>query len=86
MFAYLIGMYTHTHSEFSHTHKHTHTLSLSLLLCTFFQLAPALPDPFPIPMLKVDIERSLSEKKLCADDRKYIVRVLATVLLTFKTH
>ena len=41
-----------------------------------------LPDPFPIPMLKVDVEKSLSEKKLCADDRKYIVHVLATVLLT----
>ena len=33
-------------------------------------------------MLKMDVEKSLSEKKLCADDRKYIVRVLATVLLT----
>ena len=41
-----------------------------------------LPDPFPIPMFKMDVEQSLSEKKLCADDRKYIVRVLATVLLT----
>lgn len=30
----------------------------------------------------MDVEKSLSEKKLCADDRKYIVRVLATVLLT----
>ena len=42
----------------------------------------ALPDPFPIPMFKIDVEKSLCEKKLCADDRKYIVRVLATVLLT----
>ena len=33
-------------------------------------------------MLKADVERSLSKKKLCADDRMYIVRVLATVLLT----
>ena len=41
-----------------------------------------MPDPFPIPMLKMDVEKSLSEKKLCADDRKYIVHVLATVLLT----
>ena len=39
----------------------------------------ALPDPFPMPMLKIDVEESLSD---CADDRKYIVRVLATVLLT----
>lgn len=41
-----------------------------------------LPDPFPVPMLKEEVEKSLTEKKLCADDRKYIVRVLATVLLT----
>lgn len=41
-----------------------------------------LPDPFPVPMFKMEVERSLSERKLCADDRKYIVRVLATVLLT----
>ena len=33
-------------------------------------------------MFKMDVEKSLSEKKLCADDRKYIVWVLATVLLT----
>lgn len=33
-------------------------------------------------MFKMDVEKSMSEKKLCADDRKYIVRVLATVLLT----
>lgn len=41
-----------------------------------------LPDPFPVPMLKEEVEKSLIEKKLCGDDRKYIVRVLATVLLT----
>ena len=41
-----------------------------------------LPDPFPVPMMKEEVEQSLSKKKLCADDRKYMVRVLATVLLT----
>lgn len=40
------------------------------------------PDPFPIPMLKEEVETSLNQKKLCADDRKYIVHVLSTVLLT----
>ena len=35
-----------------------------------------------MPMLKIDVEESLSDRKLCADDRKYTVRVLATVLLT----
>ena len=46
------------------------------------QVTAKVPDPFPVPMLKEDVEKSLSQKKLCADDRKYIVRVLATVLLT----
>lgn len=40
------------------------------------------PDPFPIPTFKEEVEISLGKKKVCTDDRKYIVRVLATVLLT----
>ena len=34
-------------------------------------------------MFKEEVETSLSHRKLCDDDRKYIVRVLATVLLTY---
>jgi len=33
-------------------------------------------------MFKEEVETSLSHRKLCDDDRKYVVRVLATVLLT----
>ena len=41
------------------------------------------PNPFPIPMFRVDTEANLKDKKLGDDDRKYIVRVLATVLCTY---
>ena len=40
------------------------------------------PDPFPIPMFKQDVEESLEKKKMPNDDRKYMCRVLATVLQT----
>ena len=39
-------------------------------------------DPFPVPMFKQDVEESLAEKKFTDDDRKYMCRVLATVLQT----
>jgi len=41
-----------------------------------------LPDPFPVPTFKEDTEESLQHKKLTDNDRKYMVRVLATVLQT----
>lgn len=41
------------------------------------------PNPFPIPMFRVDTQANLKDKKLGDDDRKYIVRVLATVLCTY---
>ena len=34
-------------------------------------------------MFRVDTEENLKDKKLGDDDRKYIVRVLATVLCTY---
>lgn len=41
------------------------------------------PDPFPVPMFKQDVEESLAEKKFTDDDRKYMCRVLGTVLQTY---
>lgn len=49
--------------------------------CTLTLQGP--PEPFPIPMFKEEVEKSLSKKKPCNEDRKYMVRVLATVLLTY---
>ena len=45
------------------------------------QVTAKVPDPFPVPMLKEDVEKS-QVRKNCAGDRKYIVHVLATILLT----
>ena len=41
------------------------------------------PDPFPVPMFKQDVEESLAKKIFTDDDRKYICRVLATMLQTY---
>ena len=41
------------------------------------------PNPFPIPMFRVDTQKNLKDKKLGDDDRKYIIRVLATMLCTY---
>ena len=41
------------------------------------------PDPFPIPVFRAHTQHSLDKKKLADDDRKYIVRVLATMLCTY---
>lgn len=40
------------------------------------------PDPFPVPMFKEDVEEALAKRKLSDDNRKYMCRVLATVLQT----
>lgn len=41
------------------------------------------PDPFPIPRFRADTEQNLAQRKLADDDRRYMVRVLATVLCTY---
>ena len=41
------------------------------------------PDPFPIPTFRKSTEANFSAKKLADDDRKYVVRTLATMLCTY---
>ena len=41
------------------------------------------PIDFPIPTFRPSTEESLEKERLADDDRKYIVRVLATVLTTY---
>ena len=43
------------------------------------------PNPFPIPMFRVDTEANLKDKKLGDDDRKYKCLLLYCVL-TYKGH
>ena len=40
-----------------------------------------LPDPFPIPHFRDHTQKKLENKQFDSDDRKYMVRVLATMLL-----
>ena len=42
-----------------------------------------MPDPFPIPIFREATEANLSNKRVAHDDRKYIVRVLATMLCSY---
>ena len=48
--------------------------------------AKLLPDPFPIPIFRRGTEEALKNKKFDLDDRRYMVRVLATMLLTYVQH
>ena len=41
------------------------------------------PNPFPIPVFRVDTQTNLKDKKLGDDDRKYIICVLAIMLCTY---
>lgn len=41
------------------------------------------PDPFPIPIFRKSTEANFRAKKLADDDRKYVVRTLATMLCTY---
>ena len=50
------------------------------MLIIYFQV----PNPFPIPNFWDRTEENLANKKIADDDRKYMVRVLATMLCTFK--
>ena len=50
------------------------------MLIMYFQV----PNPFPIPNFRDRTEENLANKKIADDDRKYMVRVLATMLCTFK--
>ena len=49
------------------------------VLLSCFQI----PDPFPIPTFRARTEANLSQRKLADDDRKYMVRVLGTLLCTY---
>ena len=42
------------------------------------------PNPFPIPNFWDRTEENLEIKKIADDDRKYMIRVLATMLCTYK--
>ena len=46
------------------------------------QIANILSDPFPIPLFRKSTMDSLEQKKYTTDDRKYMVRVLSTMILT----
>ena len=41
------------------------------------------PDPFPIPTFRKHTQARLLAKQLTPDDRKYMVTVLGTMLLTY---
>lgn len=41
------------------------------------------PNPFPIPAFREATEKNLADGRVPPDDRKYIVRTLATMLLTY---
>lgn len=45
-----------------------------------------MPNPFPISMFRGSTEDNLANKRLGEDDRKYMVRVLATMLCTYVQH
>lgn len=42
-----------------------------------------MPDPFPIPTFRKHTQARLLSKHYTPDDRKYIVSVLGTMLLTY---
>lgn len=42
-----------------------------------------LPNPFPIPKFRQHTQTNLDNGRLADDDRKYMVRVLATMLCAF---
>ena len=42
-----------------------------------------MPDPFLIPIFSEATAANLSNKRVARDDRKYIVRVLATMLCSY---
>ena len=48
----------------------------------FFRKGGKLPKPFPIPKFRPDTEDNLMKKVLTDGDRKYIVQVLATMMMT----
>ena len=48
----------------------------------YMQVANILPDPFPIPLFRKSTMDSLEQKKYTTDDRKYMIRVLSTMILT----
>lgn len=47
------------------------------------QVANKLPDPFPIPLFRKSTMDALEQKKYTTDDRKYMIRVLSTMMLTY---
>ena len=44
------------------------------------------PNPFPIPMFRVDTQANLKDKKLGDDDRKYIEFLRLCCVLMYKGH
>ena len=42
-----------------------------------------MPNPFPIPTFRKETEANFKNKRLDDDDRKYVVRTLATMLCTY---
>ena len=42
-----------------------------------------IPTPFPIPRFRKHTQMKLDKKLLTSDDRKYMVSVLGTMLLTY---
>ena len=41
-----------------------------------------LPEPFPIPLFRKVTMDALAQKRYTTDDRKYMIRVLSTMILT----
>ncbi len=46
------------------------------------QVANTLPEPFPIPLFRKMTMDALAQKRYTTDDRKYMIRVLSTMILT----
>lgn len=52
-----------------------------VILVTLYLLQ--VPDPFPIPAFRETTEENLNQRQISDNDRKYMVRVLGTLLCTY---
>ena len=55
-----------------------------LVACVFLHMQGTIPNPFPIPYFRKYTQANLDKELFTDEDRKYIVSVLGTMLLTYK--
>ena len=60
------------------------TVSIEIInfMQKFMQVTNKLPEPFPIPLFRKVTMDALAQKRYTTDDRKYMIRVLSTMILT----